>query len=253
MSNIEEISQQVNADRARLASTLDTLTDTVSPQRLAQEVSQTATTVGGDLVQKAWDTLRDQPAGGLLVTIGLGLLAAGSQRSQPPRPDPRSAAIDPAAAMEGFDERVAAADAQMRDGMSGRMEPLPQASKLRSALNAGLDQLPPKARVRVVKAREAAIAAQDKVEAQTRRAVRESKGFVQEQPLVAGALAIGFGTLLGTLLPGTRREDALLGARRDALMADARHALEDEMLKAKSKAEAALQKGVQPSGDSARV
>ncbi|EBA11166.1 DUF3618 domain-containing protein [Roseobacter sp. CCS2] len=240
MSNIDEISKQVEADRARLAGTLDALTDTVKPQAIAQEATTAATDIGGDLALKAWNALRDQPAGGLLVTIGMGLLAAGSQRRPLPVSRPQTTANHPHEAMDGFDDRVAAADVAMRENMTGEIEPQPQASKLKSALNTGLDQLPPNARRRVVKAREAAIAAQESIERQTRVAARKTKGFVYEQPLTVGALALGFGILAGSLLPGTRREDALLGARRDALMADARNALEEEMLKAKAQAETAL-------------
>jgi ElaB/YqjD/DUF883 family membrane-anchored ribosome-binding protein len=240
MSDVERLSQSVAADRARLAATLDALSSTVSPQSIAQDLSAAATDIGGDLAQKAWSTLRDQPAGGLLVTIGLGLLAAGSQRRSEPQPAPQPVLVDPEEALTGFDARVAQADATMKADMAGTLEPAPKAAKLRAALNAGLDQLPPKARLRVIKAREAAISAQESIERQTRRAARKTKGFVYDQPLTVGAIALGFGVLAGTLLPGTRREDALLGARRDALLSDARNALEEEVLKAKLQAEVAL-------------
>ncbi|WP_299877842.1 DUF3618 domain-containing protein [uncultured Sulfitobacter sp.] len=238
MSDIDKISQEVAAGRARLATTLDDLTDTVNPQKLAHDVTQSAQKIGGDLVNMAWGSLREQPVGGLLVTIGLGLLASGAQRGSVKRTTPQPThAVDPEVAMMGFEERVAAADAEMRAEMSGEMEPAPNASALRSALNSGLDQLPPKARARITQARKAAIEAQERVEVKAKKATRASKGFVQEQPLAAGALALGFGALFATLLPATRREDALLGARRDALMAEARQALNDEMRKAKLKAE----------------
>ena len=97
--------------------------------------------------------------------------------------------------------------------------------------------LPPAARKRVIDARRAAIKAQEKVDHQVRRSAAKSKSFVQQQPLVAGALAIGFGVLAGTLLPGTRREDELVGKHRDEMMAQARATLEAEMVKARAEAE----------------
>ncbi|PJI84460.1 uncharacterized protein DUF3618 [Yoonia maricola] len=240
MSDIKHISQRVEADRAQLASSLDALTDTVQPQKLAHDFTAAANDIGRDLAQKAWGTLRDNPAGGLLVTIGLGLLASGQQRRPAPSVRPTSVAVEPDAAMTGFDARVAEADAQLRAEMTGEMEQRPEASRLKAALNTGLDQLSPQARQRVVKARQAVVSAQETIERKSRKAVRKTKGFAYEQPLAAGALALGFGVLAGTLLPGTRREDALLGRRRDALMADARNALEEEMLKAKVKAESTI-------------
>ena len=47
-----------------------------------------------------------------------------------------------------------------------------------------------------------------------------------------GALAVGMGALIGALLPSTRREDALLGEHRDAVMAAAKSTLQDELDKA---------------------
>lgn len=240
MSNIDTISKRVEEDRARLASSLDALTETVKPESIARDVTTAANDLGGDLAQKAWGALRENPAGGLLVTIGLGLLAAGSQRRHPSTATQEPTAVAPQVAFEGFDARVAAADAEMKADMTGELEPQPEASKLKVALESGLEKLPAKARKRVIKARQAAISAQESIERQTRRAARRTKGFVYEQPLTVGALALGFGVLAGSLLPGTRREDALMGARRDALVADARNALEEEMLKAKAKAEASL-------------
>lgn len=233
MSDLDEIAKQVELDRARLALSLDALTETVKPQNVAQDVTNAVQDAGGDLAQKALRSLRDQPAGGLLVSLGLGLLAAGADRKPTPAPAaPQPAANDPMDSMVGFDARVAAAEETLRKEAAGA--PQPEASKLKAALNSGLEQLPPKARMRVVRAREAVISAQESVERQTKDAKRKTSGFIREQPLAAGALAVGFGILAGALLPGTRREDALLGARRDALMADARRALDEELVKAEA-------------------
>lgn len=244
MSNITHISNQVEADRARLAQSLEALTDTVNPQNMVQEATTAANSIAGDLSQKAWGTLRENPAGGLLVTIGLGLLATGSQRSAvsptPSEPSAVAPAVDPDDALAGFDERVQKADAEMRADMSGQIAPAPQVSTLKAALNSGLDRLPPKARKKVLKARQAAIAAQEDIERQTRRAARKANSFVQEQPLAAGAIALGFGLLAGSLLRGTRREDELLGKRRDALLSQAHDVLQDELMKAGFQAESAV-------------
>ena len=42
-----------------------------------------------------------------------------------------------------------------------------------------------------------------------------ARNFMQEQPLVAGALGIAAGALLGALLPSTRTEDELVGSHAD--------------------------------------
>jgi ElaB/YqjD/DUF883 family membrane-anchored ribosome-binding protein len=241
---MDSISAQVEVERAQLARSLDALTETVNPDRISNEVTTAATDIGGKLAQQAWGTLRAQPAGGLLVAVGLGLLAAGSQRQSRQTPAPTPTAVDLDTALAGFDDRIASADAAMKAELTGQMEPHPDASasQLKAALNKGLGHLSPDARKRVLDARRAVISAQETVERKARRTARKTERFAQEQPLTVGAIALGIGVLVGTLLPSTRREDEILGAKRDALMAEARNTLEDEMLKAKSQAEAALQR-----------
>lgn len=54
-----------------------------------------------------------------------------------------------------------------------------------------------------------------------RDAGHQTSHFIQEHPLVAGALGFAIGAALGGLLPSTRREDAALGEYRDRLMSEA--------------------------------
>ncbi|WP_420862964.1 hypothetical protein [Algirhabdus cladophorae] len=236
MSDLKHITDRVEADRAQLAVSLKALSDTVHPQKLSKELTAAANAFGGDLASKAWDTLRENPAGGLLVTLGLGLMANGTQHQSASAKHPTPTAAPPKDAMNGFDERVAQADAQMRSEMTGKDTSHPEASRLQAALDYGLDSLPPKARQRVIKARQAVVSTQETIEHRSRKAAQKTKSFAHAQPLTAGALALGFGVLAGSLLPNTRREDELLGRKRDTLMANARNILEDELLKAKSQA-----------------
>lgn len=56
------------------------------------------------------------------------------------------------------------------------------------------------------------------------QAQRASDGFeymLREQPLALGAVGIAFGALIGALLPTTRREDELMGDKRDQLASQA--------------------------------
>ena len=158
MSDIDQISKEVAQDRARLASTLDALTDTVRPESIARDVTTAANEIGGALAQQAWSKLRDNPAGGILVAAGLGLMAAGAERRPvaASRSD-RVIAQDPTFAYRGFEERVAAAEAEINAEMTGKMDPQPSASRMKETINAGLDKLPASARKRVLKARQAAI------------------------------------------------------------------------------------------------
>jgi hypothetical protein len=75
--------------------------------------------------------------------------------------------------------------------------------------------------------------------------VRDAKiGFWQtldQQPLVVGAAAIAIGLVAGLLVPSTRREDELMGERRDDLMQRAQERGREVLDKGKHVAQAAVQ------------
>lgn len=242
MPDLETLETQVERDRAALVHSLDALTQTVAPERIVSEVSKTAETYGGELGQQAWRAARDNPAAFALVGAGLGLLLTGTgTRAPQPTASKRPTALkDPNAAFIGFDERVAKADSKIKEEMTGMTDHAPKASRLRAALDHGLDALPAASRTRVRKARQAVIDAQEKVEAQAAAAARKSKTFAHEQPLAVGALALGVGALLGALVPASRKEDELMGAQRDALMQSAQETLRAEMDKASMAAQEKL-------------
>lgn len=236
---LTEIERRVARDRAALAQSLDTLSDTLSPTRLKNEASQAAEIYGSDLTRQVWDATRENPAAFALVGAGLALLMSGAGRrpehdatpayatdpAHPAVPD----AVPPLEAMAGFDERVAAADVTLREDSTGTMDDDISSSRLRAALNRGLDQLPPAARRRVLDARIQAIRAQDAVERRAAKLGRQSSQMISKQPIAVGAAAFGIGALIGTLLPGTRREDEWMGHQRDALMQEAQTAFRREM------------------------
>lgn len=126
------------------------------------------------------------------------------------------------------------------------------ASVLSAALDRGLDKLSPQARARVIEARKAAIGAQQAVEKRARKAAKASQTFVHDQPLAAGALALGVGILAGALLPNTRKEDKLLGHRRDQLMRHAQKVFNEELDKLHAAANARLDDAADRASDALR-
>ena len=232
MADLSEIERNAAAERQKLAGSLDALSAAISPENVKQHASALVENYGGDIGRQAWGAAKQNPAAFALVGAGLSLLLAGTgTRGEAQKPAP--AAVPPGHASVGFDARVAAADAEIRQDMTGTMDTgdAPRATWLRAKLNDGLDALPDAARKRVLDARKAAIAAQEAVEEEARKTAQKSKTFLQEQPLAVGALALGLGALIGALLPSTRREDALLGEQRDAVLAAAKSTLQDELNK----------------------
>ena len=244
MSNdMNQLEHEIRQDRSMLEQTLGQLTTALSPERISSTVAREIDARGGALGQTAMDMARANPAAMLLVGAGVAALLAGPRKPNPEPPYDVRARQAPAGTLQDdtltaeFDRRVAAADAAM--------DAEPRAPKLRAALNSGLANLPEPARRRVIKAREAAIDAQEKIDRQAEIAKRKARSFHQRQPLSTGAVALGIGAILAAVLPRTRVEDDLMGAQRDALMQQAELTLRDEIARARATGEAALREGLE--------
>jgi len=230
MPDITEIERDIAAHRQSLASSLDALSAAVDPGNVKRHATAMAESYGDTLGRRVRDAARGNPAAFALVGAGLGLLFTGAgARPEPQKDGP--AAVPADHALQGVDERVAAWDRALKQEMTGMTQPTspPRAASLRARMKDGLDALPDNARTRVMKARRAALEAQEKVEEQARKSAQAPRSYFNEQPLTVGAIALGLGALVGVLSPATRREDGLLGERRDAVMAAAKATLREEM------------------------
>jgi ElaB/YqjD/DUF883 family membrane-anchored ribosome-binding protein len=75
------------------------------------------------------------------------------------------------------------------------------------------------------------------VATQARTQTRRVADSYESNPLALGAIAAGIGLAIGMSLPATQRESRLMGAKRDALMDQARDALSETREKVKHTAE----------------
>ena len=123
------------------------------------------------------------------------------------------------------------------------------ATELRNSLFEGTDKMDVAGRERVASARARAHQAQLRAQGAMRRGQREAGDLFHEQPLVAGALAMALGAVVGGLLPRTRREDEAFGSYRDQLFSDAEAVFHDERMRAEAAARAALSEAGQIAGE----
>ncbi len=231
MPDLKSMQHDVDAERAQLANSLDTLAAAVHPDTVKTHAADLFDRYGSDIGRQAWSAASSNPAAFALVGAGIGLLLTGAGARKAPTVS-NNASLDPEQALIGFDERVRAADAEMQQQSDAVANQQPRAAWLRTKIEDGLESLSPAARTRVRAAREAAISAQEKVEQQAAAVAAKSKTAMVQKPLAVGAVAAGLGALVAAVLPATRKEDALMGAHRDAMMAAAKSALNDEMDKA---------------------
>lgn len=246
MSKSTETLERNAADhRAKLGDTLSALSRAINPERISHEVRSSTGDLSNSVVSTAMSAAKRNPAGLALLALGAAVLTLNpSSRSRP------SHLTDPGS-VGGHDARIAAADARIaakerirESGGTGT-----SSRTMRKWLDAGLDKLGPDARDRVIAARLKAIDAQEAVERQTAKAAQAARDAHDSQPLVTTLAVAGIGALIGALLPSTRRESDLMGAKRDQLMRHAESVLRAEAEALQDRGETALRSGLAAAKD----
>ncbi len=119
-----------------------------------------------------------------------------------------------------------------------------RAARMRERLAHGTEQMSASARERVIAAREQAMhayhQAEDSMRRNWRRGSEAAGDFFEEQPLVAGALAVAVGAAIAAALPRTRYEDEYIGGYRDDLFDEAERVFNEERGKLERVAGAAV-------------
>ncbi|MGJ8545959.1 MAG: DUF3618 domain-containing protein [Sulfitobacter sp.] len=114
-----------------------------------------------------------------------------------------------------------------------------RAAALRDRLAEGTESLSQEARDRVIAARERAVEARAAANSYARQTRDRAADVYDDQPLVAGALALAVGAAIAAALPRSRVEDAYLGDHSDALISEAERVFAEEKQKLGKVAKAA--------------
>lgn len=119
-----------------------------------------------------------------------------------------------------------------------------RAARMRDRLAEGTENMSDAARDRIVNARARFLDARRRADEAARRNLRRSQDavgdFIEEQPLVAGALAMAVGAALAGALPRTQREDEMFGAKSDELYDEAERVFRRERAKLRDVANATM-------------
>lgn len=103
-----------------------------------------------------------------------------------------------------------------------------RAAALRDRLAQGTEDLTEEARKRVIDARHRAVEAREAAAEYARKGRDRAIDIFEEQPLIAGALAVALGAALGAALPRTQIEDEYLGEQSDNLIEEAERIFAEE-------------------------
>lgn len=188
MPTTDQLEQLADARRAHLAARLAALTP---PASATAPASRHGTDLGQAVVQTVF---RHSPSGLALLGIGAALMALSSGNATRNQPD------------------------------ATRTPVTLSASTLRTSLEAGLDDLPPDARTRIIAARLKAIDAQEQLDRHTRRAARAQSG----RPVLTGALVAVIGAVIGGLIPSRKDSVSHLAATRDRMLREAERLVQME-------------------------
>ena len=126
-------------------------------------------------------------------------------------------------------DRTKETASHLRDRVSDGTSALgDRARHFRDRLGEGTEGMSEEARRRIETARRKALDASEAASRQMAKANRQVARSYDNEPLLFGALALLGGAALGALLPGTRREDELMGEYRDQLFHEAEAVYQEE-------------------------
>ncbi|CTQ48183.1 DUF3618 domain-containing protein [Jannaschia donghaensis] len=265
----DDIERDIEKERVALSRSLNELQRQISPDAIVNRVSALLRENGGDVADSALRQARANPMALALTGAGVAWLFAGpAKKVHDPAllTDRRPSAVRNRPRVgyderdytkvsgfrrtqpdESFERRVARAEDDTYDPAVHASAVPPATSQTRSArgkrslrdrLMEGTEMMTDAARDRVIAAREAAIAAEQRLEARARDYGMAGKEAFNSQPLMGALVAFGIGALAGALLPRTRTEDRHLGAARDRAMMEAERIYRSEAAKLRAQAEA---------------
>lgn len=130
---------------------------------------------------------------------------------------------------KGVAEKVSNAGTSATDGVQNLTSTAAdRAAALRERLAQGTDDMSEEARDRIVAARERAVEARDAAMHYGRQGREKAVDLFEDQPLIAGALALAVGAAIGAALPRSKMEDEYLGEQSDSLMDEAERVYQEE-------------------------
>lgn len=236
----DEIESDIEQTRLRLDDTLNQLERKFSPQQWMNDTYDYVRHGGAnDFVTNLGETVKQNPMPVVLAGVGLGwLILSSSQRNNrhydrydddddhpalPTTTTPHRAMATPTAGAPAAGTPAA----EYQDSKQGRMG---TAKNKARHVASGV-------RGRGTHAKESSRAAMGNLSHRAQGAGSDASHFVQEHPLVAGALGIALGAALGGMLPSTRTEDDYLGETRDKALDKAATAGQRQADKAQAKME----------------
>jgi ElaB/YqjD/DUF883 family membrane-anchored ribosome-binding protein len=192
-----EIEREIEQTRARMSEGIDTISEKLRPGNLAQSAVESVGEQARKTGSRLAGVIRENPIPVTAIGLGVTWLVA-QQRSK--RGLARYGYRGPERRMSGYPERRRALGTRVGATIGAADEPVDRLNELGSEAKERMQQLESRARE------------------QTRRVGASLERMIDQNPLAVAAGAVVVGLAAGLLLPGTRREDQLMGSARDQLV-----------------------------------
>ncbi len=259
MSDVARIEAELAKERATVADTLDALRGRLTVDSLTADVREALADNIGPISAGLDRIVRANPLAVALIGAGVAWLAVGGLRHIRPGKSVAGTADEP---LSGWDDEggrgyhpplgedmswvrdshalrasaranLASIEAAAREGFISVVRAAEERADVVAryavdsniALRRGLEGLPVEAQDRIVALRERVFSAPRTADAVKQR-------MLEDQPMVAGAIALAVGACLAAALPRTQAEDRLFGAERDRLVNHAQAMLRAEKSRA---------------------
>ena len=232
----EEIESDIERTRTEVSSTIDAIQNKLTPSQLMdQAVAYARTSLPADFGANLSNAVRDNPVPVALVGIGIAWLIASGRNSDGQARQRRHAALydEPSATTysSGIETEGAHEGALHRAGSSiaGTGRDLKEkASDIGHRISDRTASVTGRAREMGHGARERVGQISERSRQGYYRTKDSFSRMVDEEPLLLGALGIAVGTILGAVLPRTRREDEMMGETRDTLVERAKGTVREQ-------------------------
>jgi hypothetical protein len=240
----EEIEHDLDRSRAEVSSTIDAIQSKLTPgQMMDQAFAYARTSLPADFGANLSNTIRENPVPVALVGIGLAWLMASGQRTEGYlRSRSRYQEDSEYQGLSGDSgdsklHRAASTISEKGSALKDRASETAQnikdkASDLGHRISDSASSVTDRARNMTHQMGELGHRSQE----QYQRAKESAGRMMEEQPLVVGAIGIAVGTLLGAILPSTRREDEMMGRTRDDMLDKAKEIASEQADRVKESA-----------------
>jgi ElaB/YqjD/DUF883 family membrane-anchored ribosome-binding protein len=224
----QDLSREADESRAQLSSTLDTLKERLTPGQIFDEIFEGSGENANRMLRNLGAALRDNPVPAVLVGAGIAMWATGTSpglggfgRKSYGR---NGAGVRGSSSYRGYGgsehdsgryrDRSGQQDDSMMSGLADK------ARKAASSVGDALSGAAESASQMAGDARDGMSSAMDRMSDTGSAMSRQASGIanlVTDQPLLAAAIGIAAGAVLGAALPATRLENEWMGETGEAV------------------------------------